>query len=367
MTTLSPRLTTVNHTMTEEVQVRRLNYIGSKFRLLDWLTESIQQATGWESVEGRRIGDIFGGTGIVSHHLRSLGATVFSNDKEPFSAVITRAFTSGVYTETCRALVCQLNEELEEGRHTLTGYVTRHYSPFEESERQFFTIENARAIDYLRQRLEEERPSLDEDEYNFLLASLLISADAISNVPAVYGCYLKAFKAKARKKLVLEPIHTNTKAASDDSRTTNLDVTSHELLTHLEADLVYLDPPYNGRQYSKNYFPLNIITKTPTELEQEPPLKGKTGIPQDCYLSPFCRKGRPVEEALETLFRDLRAEWILLSYNSEAIVPKERVLELMSKYGTATVQERDYKRFKSFKYNDDKKIQEYLFCLHKSA
>ena len=129
---------------------------------------------------------------------------------------------------------------------------------------------------------------------------------------------------------------------------------------------MYLDPPYNERQYSKNYFPLNIIAKTPEELSGEITLKGKTGIPSDCFISPFCKKGDTVEKAFDTLFRELKTKWIFLSYNSESIVSKEKILELMKKYGTATVIERDYKRFKSFEYNKDTSIQEYLFCLQKT-
>jgi adenine-specific DNA-methyltransferase len=106
-----------------------------------------------------------------------------------------------------------------------------------------------------------------------------------------------------------------------------------------------------------------MIAKTPLTLEQEPPLKGKTGIPTDCFLSPFCKKGKPVEEAFGKLFKNLKAKWIFLSYNSESLVSKEKMLELMQAYGLASVVERDYKRFKSFEYNEDKQIQEYLFCL----
>ena len=109
-----------------------------------------------------------------------------------------------------------------------------------------------------------------------------------------------------------------------------------------------------------------MIAKTPHELENEKPLKGKTGIPTDCFLSPFCKKGNTVEDAFNTLFKELKTNWIFLSYNSESIVKKEKILELMSKYGKASVIERDYKRFKSFEYNKDVEIKEYLFCLQKN-
>ena len=323
-------------------KVQRLNYIGSKFQLLDWITSNVKEKTGWTSLTDKRIADLFAGTGIVSHHFRTLGSTVISNDAELFSSIITRAFTASVYSNKCKTTIETLNKELETSKKS--GYVTKNYSPYEESERKFFTVENAQKID-------------------FILASLIVSADAVSNVPAVYGCYLKNFKDKAKKELKLIPVHTVTSNAPLDSKTFNHNVLSDELIGKVSVDAVYLDPPYNERQYSKNYFPLNIIAKTPTELLKEPTLKGKTGIPTDCFLSPFCKKGKTVEEAFEKLFKNLKTDWIFLSYNSESLVSKSRMIELMEKYGNVTVVERDYKRFKSFEYNNDKEIKEYLFCL----
>ncbi len=347
-------------------KITRLNYIGSKYQLLDWLTATIQEKTGWTNFRGKRVADLFAGTGVVSYHFRKAGAQVQSNDAELYSSIITRAFTTSTYTPKCQETIARLNAALDSNAHASTeGYITTHYSPHGAAARKFFTVDNARRIDFLRVAIEELLESVSAAEYTFLLASLIISADAVSNVPAVYGCFLKEFKDKAKKALRLAPIHTLTVQPVDGSRTHNLDVLSQALIGQVEADMVYLDPPYNERQYSKNYFPLNIISKTPAELTTEPPLKGKTGIPTDCFLSPFCKKGAPVAAAFETLCRDLRTEWLFISYNSESLLPKEKMLEIMGKYGTASVVERDYKRFKSFEYNADTAIKEYLFCLHK--
>jgi adenine-specific DNA-methyltransferase len=343
-------------------KVCRLNYIGSKFQLLDWLTANILEKTGWSSLAGKRAGDLFAGTGIVSHHFRGLGCPVVSNDAELYSSVIAHAFTQSV----CRPeVLAGLQTEIDDKKYTETvGFVTTHYSPYNGSERQFFTVDNARRIDYIRRRLEDLNSGMTDDDYKFALASLLISADAVSNVPAVYGCYLKSFKDKAIKPLTLTPIHGVVTPPSSGSTTYHSDVLA--LSAEIETDFVYLDPPYNERQYSKNYFPLNIIAKTPTVLQTEPALKGKTGIPTDCFISPFCKRGL-AETAFETLFRDLKTTWIFLSYNSESIVAKDTMLELMGKYGVASVVERDYKRFKSFEYNQDVAIKEYLFCLRKTT
>lgn len=348
-------------------KIYRLNYIGSKFQLLDWLSENILAKTGWDSFMNKTVGDIFAGTGVVSYHFRTSGATVLSNDAELYSYIITHAFTRSVYTDICKQLITDLQRELDENMHSAAdGYITHHYSPRGEAQRRFFTEDNARRIDYMRGRIESIRQTITDDEYRFLLASLIISADAVSNVPAVYGCFLKNFKAKATKPLVLRPVHTTTELIQSMSGTSNLDVLCPELLQKFGgADMVYLDPPYNERQYSKNYFPLNMIAKTPEQLVLEEPLKGKTGIPTDCFISPFCKKGATVEAAFDTVFRELNAQWIFLSYNSESIVPKNRMLELMGKYGDVSVVERDYKRFKSYEYNQDAPIQEYLFCMKK--
>lgn len=366
---LSPDKNTIIIPVTSEVlpeKIYRLNYIGSKFQLLDWITNNMKEKTGWTSFANKTIGDMFAGTGIVSYHFRKNMAKVISNDAELYSSIITHAFTCSIYTETCKKIIDEFQKDIQDNKHSTTvGFITTHYSPHGSSERKFFTIENAKRIDYIRKKLELIKNTISLDEYKFILASILLSADAVSNVPAVYGCFLKNFKTKAIKNLIFTPIHNNTLPAVDGSNTYNSDVLNIEFIRSFESDLVYLDPPYNERQYSKNYFPLNIIAKTPEILLSELPLKGKTGIPTDCFISPFCKKGDIVENAFDLLFRELKTKWVFLSYNSESIVSKEKMLDIMKKYGTASVIEREYKRFKSFEYNKDIEIKEYLFCLNK--
>jgi adenine-specific DNA-methyltransferase len=360
--------TPITDTTTEVLpeKICRLNYIGSKFQLLEWITNNMKEKTGWTSFADKTIGDLFAGTGIVSYHFRKNMARVISNDAELYSSIITHAFTRSVYTEKCKKIIDEFQKEIQENKHSTTnGFITTQYSPQGSTERKFFTIENAKRIDYVRNKLETIKDIISEDEYKFILASILLSADAISNVPAVYGCFLKKFKTKAIKNLTLMPIHNITTEPVAGSNTFNLDVLNTDFISSFESDLVYLDPPYNERQYSKNYFPLNIIAKTPEKLLTELPLKGKTGIPTDCFISPFCKKGESVEKAFDLLFRELKTKWVFLSYNSESIVSKEKILDMMKKYGTASVIERDYKRFKSFEYNKDVDIKEYLFCLNK--
>lgn len=367
-------------TPTTTTTVQRLNYIGSKYQLLGWLTDFMKEKTGFTSFKDKTIADLFAGTGVVSHHFRLQGATVYTNDAELYSAVIAHAFTRSFYTERVKEVIAEINAALAATATAATappGFVTRHYSPYEGNERMFFTVENARRIDTARVMLETAATALTRDEYQFILASIIISADAVSNVPAVYGCYLKKFKSKALKPFILTPIHTipessavSASASAAASAAFHTDVIANpEFLSSTlpPVDIAYLDPPYNERQYSKNYFPLNIIAKTPaaTAAVTTTPLKGKTGIPADCFISAFCRKGAAAETAFDTLIRGLRAKWVFLSYSSESIVSKEKMIAILSRYGTVSVIEREYKRFKSFEYNEDKAVNEYLFCLEK--
>ena len=109
-----------------------------------------------------------------------------------------------------------------------------------------------------------------------------------------------------------------------------------------------------------------MAARRPEVLEQAAaePLKGKTGIPVGCFISPFCKKSE-VKDTFKKLISGLKTEWVFLSYNSESLISKDDMVALLKEYGDVTVIEREYKRFKSFEYNEDKKIMEYLFCLKK--
>lgn len=344
----------------------RLNYIGSKFQLLEWIVEEIKEKTGWDSLAGKRIADLFAGTGIVSYHFRTLGATGFANDAELYSAIITKAMTLCAYTDPCKEWIEAITKDFQEDKATAPGYITRNYSNFEEQTRMFFTVKNALRIDYVRTRLEADRASgvITHNEHTYLLACLLLAADAVSNVPAVYGCYLKNFKAKALCDLELRPIHTLS--VKGKGIVTQSDVLNEEYLESIDIqDLVYLDPPYNERQYSKNYFPLNMIAKNPTETSTIGPLKGITGIPDGCFLSPFCKKGGVVK-AFTTLVKGLKATWVAISYSSESLIKKDDMINLLKEFGEVQIVERDHKRFKSFEYNETNTVKEYLFFLKKT-
>jgi adenine-specific DNA-methyltransferase len=369
----------------QEPKFHRLNYIGSKYKLLDFIDEFIKKSTGLNDYNEVKFADIFSGTGIVSRFFKDKNAIVFGNDSELYSSIIVYSMIKSSYNELVDLIIKSLNHGLDINEHqNFVGFITKNYSPFNKNERMFFTEDNAKRIDYLRDKIEQMKSHISEADYNFLIASLIVSADSVSNVPAVYGCYLKKFKEKANISMKLNPIHksVNTK---DLSVVYNYDVLGENFsskIKEFKPHIVYLDPPYNERQYSKNYFPLNIIAMSPDEQNDEH-LTGKTGIPESCFISDFCKK-TTVKKAFITLFENLKAsntQYAFLSYSSESLISKEDMIELLSTYGIVSYIEKDYKRFKSFDYEQDSKdklvktqtlvhqenlkdfLIEYLFCI----
>jgi adenine-specific DNA-methyltransferase len=112
----------------------------------------------------------------------------------------------------------------------------------------YFTDENAKKCDAIRQKIEnwKSERKITEDEYYFLLASLIESIDKVANTASVYGAFLKKFKKSALNSLILQPaeFYLNDK----EHKVFNEDI--NQLILKTSHDVVYLDPPYNHRQYS---------------------------------------------------------------------------------------------------------------------
>jgi adenine-specific DNA-methyltransferase len=339
----------------------RLNYIGSKHQLYEFIKTSILDFTKYESFENKVIGDLFSGTGIISYYLRNDKAIVISNDTELYSNIIVNSMNNCVYNEFIQEKIDYINKELENIKKI--GFITKNYSPYEECSRMFYTIENAKIIDGIRFQIEEWKKNnqITQNDYNFLLASLLVSADQYSNIPAVYGCYLKKFKEKALKNFVLKPIHKNMEKANAKNKTLFVSNES-ESMKNETFDVVYCDPPYNERQYSKNYFVLNMIAL----YENHPVVKGVTGIPENSYISPFCQK-KSVKKAFEDMVQNINSKYIFISYSSEGLISKDDFVKMLEKYGKVEVYEKEYKRFKSFDYNTTGNLMEYIFSLEKET
>jgi adenine-specific DNA-methyltransferase len=111
----------------------------------------------------------------------------------------------------------------------------------------YFTDENAKKCDAIRKKIEDwkKEEKITENEYYFLLASLIESIDKVANTASVYGAFLKKFKKSALNPLILQP--ADFYLNDNEHKVFNEDI--NKLIVESSHDVVYLDPPYNHRQY----------------------------------------------------------------------------------------------------------------------
>ena len=333
-----------------------MNYIGSKYKLSSWIETKITKVVK-DDLSQKIFCDIFAGTGIVGRKFKTKVKQVIANDFEYYSYVLNRNY---IGNHTAIEDANDLIEELNNLPLREDGFIYCNYCFGSGSGRQYFSDENGKKIDTMRQAIEKwkEQGKIDEDRYYFLLASLIESADKVANTASVYGAFLKKLKKSAQKELVLEPaefeINCNThKVFNEDS---------NKLIQDIEGDILYLDPPYNQRQYGANYHLLNTIA----EYKYFKP-NGKTGLP-DYKRSAYCKRGEVVKVFRE-LIKNAKFKYIFLSYNNEGLMSLDDVKKIFKEFGKYDLIETNYQRFKADKtenrnHKADKTV-EYLHILEK--
>ena len=323
-----------------------MNYIGSKYKLSNWIKSEINKKV---KVKEKIFCDIFAGTGIIGRVFKKQVKKVIANDIEYYAYVLNRNYI-GNHKNLKEKL--EIIEYLNNLPLRDDGFIYKNYcSP---ANRLYFSDENGKKIDSIRMEIEKFKN--DEDLYYFLLASLIESADKVANTASVYGAFLKKLKKSAQKELILKPAIYE----ENDNEHEIYQKDANELIKKIKGDILYLDPPYNSRQYGANYHLLNTIA----EYKEFKP-KGKTGL-REYYKSPWCQKNK-VKVVFEDLIKSADFEWIFLSYNNEGLMSEEEIREIMSKFGRYELVKKEYQRYKADKNREykDTKTYEYLHILKK--
>lgn len=334
-----------------------MNYIGSKHRLSSFIFETITETCG-KDLSDKTFCDLFAGTGIVGRNFKPHVKKVIANDVEYYSYVLNRNYIGNNFLFEADDFIFQLNSL--EGKR---GFIFENYAEGGKAERNYFTSENAKKIDAARVRIKEWKlaSKITEDQYFFLLASLLESADRVANTASVYGAYLKHIKKSAAKPLIIKPADISKDLFSNPSKGQDNRIfqkDANQLIKEIEGDILYLDPPYNARQYGANYHLLNTIAKYDTFVP-----KGKTGL-RDYYKSDWCKTGE-VLRSFEELIENAQFDYIFLSYNNEGLMSQEEVKNVMERFGKYTLKTKKYQRFKADKTeNRNHKASETFEYLH---
>ncbi len=343
-----------------------MNYIGSKYSLIDFLKSSVNH-TLEENREEKKpcemvFADIFAGTSVVSGSFKESGYSIIANDIQYYSYIIARHLienNGNLDKMRCDNLIEELNRL--EG---VKGFIYNNYcyegTVGSEFTRMYFSEYNAKKCDAIRIAIENKRNNaeISESEYFFLLSSLINSIDKYANTASVYGAFLKHLKKSAQAKMKLEPFPTmhgqvNCKVYNEDVM---------NLIKRISGDILYLDPPYNARQYCTNYHLLETIAKY-----DNPAIRGKTGLREyNHQKSVFCLKNK-VEKAFAELVENANFKYIFLSYNNEGLMSFDTIESIMKRYGKYEVYSQQHRRFKADNSRKNKAdyTTEYLHCLIK--
>ena len=227
----------------------------------------------------------------------------------------------------------------------------------------YFSEENCKKIGYIREDIEENyaNNNLNIRERAVLITSLLYAMDKIANTVGHYDAYRK--NGNLNKKLELYMLDLKSNKNNKNNKIFNED--SNELVKNLKADVVYIDPPYNSRQYSDAYHLLeNIAMWEKNEVHGVAKKMERSGI-----KSKYCSVSAPL--AFKDLIENIEAKYIIVSYNnmgkkgagrSQAKISDEDIMTTLKKKGKVKVYETDFKEFNTGKTHIDNHKERLFVC-----
>jgi len=222
----------------------------------------------------------------------------------------------------------------------------------------YFTAKNAGRIDYFRITIEEWKTQhlITEEEYAFLLASLIESVSVVSNTAGVYGAYLKHWDPRALKPIEFKPVPFN----SDLPNTTCfLNSKFEDIVSDVECDVLYLDPPYTQNQYGTQYHLLETLV-----LNDDPAISKITGSRPTTPIRSEWSKNYKSHIQFDRILAKTKAKYIVFSYSKDGFMSKSFIEASMKRYGKAGTfgcKKIRYRKYTNFKSREDQEHYEYLF------
>ncbi len=325
-------------------QLHNRRYIGSKQKLIEWIFSILDK-----ECEGKSFTDIFAGTGVVSAVASKHFDEVILNDFLYSNHAIYKAFfDKGDWNqEKINNIIKNYNNI--NGEDLGDNYFSTNFGG------KFFSKNSTKIIGFIRENIEENKNNLTEREYYMLISSLLYSTDKIANTVGHYDAYFK--KEFVEDNFFMRPVDPiEVKSVLIFREDANL------LAKKIKTDIVYIDPPYNSRQYSRFYHVLETLTKW-----DKPELHGVALKPEPENMSDYCRVS--AKDRFAELVNDINAKYLVVSYNntyesksnsSQNKITLEEIKNILTKRGKTKIFEKDYRHFNAGN-TDFKNHKEYLF------
>ena len=335
-----------------------MKYIGNKCRLIGFIEDCLKDFK--VEYKNVKVYDLFSGTGSVSEFFLKNNCKVLSCDNMNYAIAeqYRRLFfrEEPEFNEIKELIGYEKLDDILKYLNSLEGkkgYFFDNFCEEGEYKRKFFSTSNAKKIDAIRNKIDEWKDILPSDKYNFLVGILMNSADFVSNTAGTYGAYLKIWRSMALKEMKLEKpefIH------SGEIKMYTCDVINF-VKNQDKADIVYLDPPYNTRQYPAYFSVLESIV-----VNDYQKLNGKTGLRNyENQKSKFSIKKYVKEEFIE-LIDSIKSNYIVMSYSTEGILDSDFIMETLNKKGRTKMYNTLYRRFKTNSWTEkNTNLKEILF------
>lgn len=335
----------------KNITINNRRYIGSKSRLLKFIEEVMEK----EKIEYSSFLDLFGGTGIVGDFFNNQKTKVYVNDllKSNYLSYLSWFGNEKVDKKKIRGYIEKYNS-LE---NLVDNYFSINFSD------TYFSTDNCKKIGFIREDIEDNYLSgnLNTRERAILITSLLYAMDKIANTVGHYDAYRK--NGDLDKKLELGMLDLKSNVNNKNNKIFNED--SNELVKNIKADVVYIDPPYNSRQYSDAYHLLeNVAMWEKNEVFGVAKKMERNGI-----KSKYCSVSAPL--AFKDLIENINAKYIIVSYNnmghkgagrSQAKISDDEILSILNKKGKVKIYETNFNQFNTGKTNIDNHKERLFVC-----
>ncbi len=325
------------------ISLESRRYIGSKAKLTEWIMNLIDKET--ENI-GTFV-DIFAGTASIANQAIKKYNRVIINDILNANNVVYKGFfEKGEWSKN------KLHD-------IITSYNTLDADLIEENYfssnfgGKFYEHNTAKLIGYIRQDIENLKPELTEKEYNILLATLIYNIDKLANTVGHFDAYIK-------KPIKPQPLRLRLIDAQNFENVKIYREDANKLAQKIKSDLVYIDPPYNSRQYNRFYHLYETLVKW-----DKPKLYGVALKPAPENSSLYCTT--KAKNTFEHLVSHLNTNFLVVSYNntynskshsSENKIKLEEIESILKKCGKTKVFECSHRFFNTGKteFNDHKEL-----------
>ncbi len=333
----------------DKFEIFNRRYLGSKYKLLDYINKIVEEKT----TNCKSFLDLFGGTGVVANHFNKK-YTIFINDLLKCNYYSYNCFFSNekYNVEKIKKIIKNYNNIDEEKEN--------YYS--KEFKDTYLSEKNLKKIGYIRDNIDElyKKNEINGREKAILITSLIYAIDKIANTVGHYDAFRK--NGDLNRELVLkipkikDNYNKNNKIFNEDS---------NKLVKKIKADVVYIDPPYNSRQYSDAYHFLENIAEN-----KKPTVVGIARKMDRKHIKSQYSMSK-ANEYFADLIKNIEAKYILFSYNntfkkansrSNARISDDEIIKILKLKGELIIFEKNFNPFTTGKTKLESHTERIFFC-----